>query len=288
MSTHKSFIRPKRASTRFSATRETYQIDPRYTNLPDVMVSPVPCGTAGNRKYRLAIDGSKDKIDDLNSLSEMLEDASGLKMTIFENVLSTIAAVIPKHIAKTGESVRIGNLVTLAPCVTGSIANANDEPDPANNRLEIRATVSPAMRHSLAKTRLVNVKSKKNAIDRVICDADWANRDVIDAEHVILVNGTNIYVPPQSAEDRGKRGRVWVESLDGELLGGFKVESSGPSLVSGRFVPNRKMGPCEVRIVVETYGTEEAAAEGDKKSLAKYTRDVWFGDSTQKRPTHND
>ena len=281
-------MRPQRASTRFSATRETYQIDPRYTDLPDVMVSPVPCGTGGKRKYRLAIDDSKDDIVDLNSLKETLQEASGLKMTIFENVLNTIAAIIPKHIAKTGESVRIGNLVTFRPCVTGSIENANDEPDPAHNRLEIHAVVSPALRHSLAKSRLVNMKSKRNAIDRVVCEADMANRDVIDAEHVIFVNGNNIYVPPQSAEDRGKRGRVWVESLDGELLGGFKVESSGPCLITGRFVPNRQMEPCEVRVVVETYGTEEAAAEGDKKSLAKYTRDVWFGDITQTRPTLND
>ena len=276
MSTHKSFIRPKRASTRFSATRETYQIDPRYTNLPDVMVSPVPCGTAGNRKYRLSIDGSKDKIDDLNSLSEMLEDASGLKMTIFENVLSTIAAVIPKHIAKTGESVRIGNLVTLAPCVTGSIANANDEPDPAHNRLEIRATVSPAMRHSLAKTRLVNVKSKKNAIDRVICDADWANRDVIDAEHVVLVNGTDIYVPPQSAADKNTRGKVWFETMDGRRLGRCSVSSSGPNAIKARFVPDAPVDVDEGRLFVETYGTKEAAEAGDRSLLQRYSRDIRF------------
>ena len=267
---------PKRASTHYTVTREDRQLDPRKGQLPDsIKVTPIPCGSDNERKYRLALVNSTDRICNLESLAEELRIAGlNLHVSAVENILNTLLDVIPSYIARTGRSVRIGNLVTLKACVTGVIDNSNDELDPEKNHLEIRATVSPALRYSLAKARLVNVKQRRNVIDRVIRDMDRAVMDEVDAVHNLLVNGTRIYVSPQSATDEDTRGRVWIETLDGEMLGRCAVLDSGPDLVVARFVPTMPVNEGDARLVVETYGTKEAADADDKSSFARYSRVV--------------
>ena len=66
----------------------------------------------------------------------------------------------------------IGNLLTLKPCPTGTLECANDEPDPKNNKLEIRGTISPALRHSLARVPLANVSRRMRDIDFAINNAN--------------------------------------------------------------------------------------------------------------------
>ena len=267
-------MKPQRVSKRYTATREDLQIDPREHSLPEVEVSPIPCGAGGQRKYRLAIKDSTDRICDLKSLEDWLGNAGVTHISTLENMLNSLLDVIPRYIAETGNSVRIGNLVTLKPFATGTLDNANDAPDPAKNHLEIRATISPALRHSLAKARLVNVKSSRNAISFVVNEMDWAQRDVLDASQIIHVNGNNIYVPRQSATDDGARGKVWFETLDGNLLARCEVQSSGPCLIVARL--DRPVAAGEARVVVETYGTEEAAASGDQTALSRHTHTVRF------------
>ena len=267
---------PKRSSTRFTVTREDCQLDPRAGQLPDrIDVKPVPCGSGGAKKYRLALVNSTDKICSLESLADELRVAGlNLHVSAVENILNTLLDVIPGYIARTGRSVRIGNLMTLKACATGSINNVNDELDPKVNHLEIRATISPALRHSLAKARLVNVKQRRNVIGMVIREMNNAVADEIDAVHTLFINGTRIYVPPQSATDENTRGRVWVETLDGVMLGRCAVLNSGPDIVVARFVPDASVSEGEVRLVVETYGTKAAADADDKSSFARYSRVV--------------
>ena len=268
---------PKRGSSHFTLTRADLQLDPQNGRLPDIRVKPIPCGAGGKQAYRLSLEESTDNICGLDALAEELRIAGlNLHVSAVENILNTILDVIPSYIARTGRAVRIGNLMTLKPYATGTIDNANDEPDPAKSHVEIRATVSPALRYSLAKARLVNVKQRRSVIDRVICDTDGAVVDVVDATHVILVNGRNIYVPLQSAADEDTRGSVWIETLDGVRLGRCAVLATGPDLLTVRFVPDLPVSAGEARLVVETYGTKEAADADDKSALARYTRVVRF------------
>ena len=58
------------------------------------------------------------------------------------------------------------------------------------------------------------------------------------------------------------------------MLGRCEVMSSGPDVVSARFRPCAPVSIGEARLVVETYGTKEAAEADDKSSLARYSRDV--------------
>lgn len=275
MSTHKSFMTPKRASTRFTVTRNDCQLDSINGPLPErINVTPIPCGSDRKRKFRLAVAGSSDRICNLGDIAEDLQIAGlNLHVSAVENILNTLLDVVPRYIARTGKSLRIGNLVTLKACVTGTIENANDELDPEDNHLEIRAVVSPALRHSLAKARLVNVKHRRNAIDSVVSDMNGAHLDEVDASHMFYINGTQIYVPPQSATDENTRGRVWIETMGGEMLGRCEVLNSGPDLVCARFCPGAPVSAEEARLVVETYGTKEAAAD-DKSTLARYSRKV--------------
>ena len=267
---------PKRGSTHFTVTRVDRQLDPRNGQLPDsIDVTPIPCGSGRKSKFRLAIVDSSDKISNLDALAEDLQIAGlNLHVSAVENILNTLLDVIPRYIARTGRSLRLGNLVTIKTCVTGTIDNANDELDPEKNHLEIRAIVSPALRHSLAKARLVNVKNRRIVIDRVIRDMDGALADEVDAKHKLLINGKGIYVPPQSATDENAHGRVWIETLDGVMLGRCEVLSSGPDLVCARFRPDAPVRVEDARLVVETYGSKVAAAAGDRASLARHSRNV--------------
>ena len=277
MSTHKSLMAPKRSSKSYSVTRDDIQLDPRDMQCRDGMkVKPIPCGDGDTKRFRLQPVNSTDNICGLDSLADELRTAGlNLHVSAVENVLNTLLDVIPSYIAKTGRAVRIGNLVTLKPCVTGTIASTVDDPDPEKCHVEIRATVSPALRYSLSRIKLVNVKRRRNGIDRVICDMNNAKRDVVDAEHNIHVNGFYIYVQPQSATDENMRGRVWIETLDGVRLGRCAVlPNSGRDLLVVRFVPDAPVAPCEARIVVETYGTKEAVAAGDESSFARYSHKI--------------
>ncbi len=279
MSTNNPLMRPKRASKRYTLTREDRQLDPREGQLPanGIKVRPVPCKVGGEWKYRLELEGSNDNICELDSLAEELRLAGlNLPVATVKSILDTLTDVIPQYIARTGRSVRIGNLVTLKPFATGLLDNANDKPDPSRNQLEIRATISPSMRHSLNKARLVNEASRAKGIDYVIREADSAVRNEVDAASALLVNGRNIYVTPQPAAGSERLDRVWIETLDGRLLGRCEVLHSGPGLVAVRFVPDAPVDVAEGRLVVETFGTQESAASGDRALLSRYTCDVRF------------
>ena len=109
---------------------------------------PIPCGGSGEeRYYRLELETASDNIVGLDALEDRLLTAGlNLRVSAVENILNTLFDVLPAYIAETGNAVRIGNLVTLKPCVTGTLAHANDAADPEKNHLEIRATVVPALR----------------------------------------------------------------------------------------------------------------------------------------------
>ena len=273
MSTHSSFKKAQRASKRFTATRETLQIDPREHHLPDVVVNPVPYGTDG--KFRLAIDDSTDNICDLKDLADRLKTEAMINVTVLEGMLNSLLDILPKFIAEGSRSVRIGNLVTLKPIVTGSIDHPDDKLDPDEHHLEIRATVSPALRHSIAKTKLINSRSGACVIDFVISDADGAVRNVVDGVHSMIVNGRGFYVPENQAEIK-KKVRVWIETPDGEHLGECKVSSGGYNAIFVKFVPEKPVEVDEVKVCVKTYLSREAADSKDKSSLLTVSRVVKF------------
>ena len=279
MNKHYPSATPKRNSKRYSLTREDCQLD--LSNSPlsanGIKVHPVPCIVGGKKKYRLVLEDSSDNICSLGSLAEELLIAGlNLHVSAVENILNTILDVIPKYIARTGRSVRIGNLITLKPYATGTIDFANDALDPEKNQLEIRATVSPALRHSLKKARLVNVSHRARGIDFVIRKANGARRGEVDTEHDLYINGTGIYVPPQSATEESTRGKVWIETLDGRMLGRCAVRASGPDCTTARFTPQAPVGVGEGRLFVETCGTKEAAEANDNTLLQRYSCDVRF------------
>ena len=101
-----------------------------------------------------------------------------------------------------------------------------------------------------------------------------ASVDDVDTVHNLLISGRGIYVRPQSAFDENTRGRVWIESLDGVMLGRCAVLRSGPDVVVARFMPTAHVDVGEARLVVETYGSKEAADADDKSSFARYSRVV--------------
>ena len=277
MSKHNPLMSPKRVSKRYTVTREDRQLDPRKSSLlsSGIKVRPVPCPVNGKRKYRLELEKSSDNIHGLDSLAEEI-NMSGYQVSLVENMLNMLLDVVPRYIARTGHSVRIGNLLTLKPFATGTLEYANDTPNPENNKLEIRGTISPALRHSLSKVPLVNTSIQVRGIEFAINNANASRRDLINAELEILINGTDIYVPPQSAADENTRGKVWFETMDGRRLGRCSVLSSGPNAIKAKLVPDAPVNVDEGRIFVETYGTMEAAKAGDSSLLQRYSHDIRF------------
>ena len=272
-------MRPKRASSSYTVTRHDCQIKPDSFLFHDggVGFRPIPCA---KDRYRLELENSKDNICNLSDLADDIHQSSGLSVNIVETVLATLLDVVPKFIARTnGCAVRLGNLVTLKPCITGTIDHANGKLDAKKNHLEIHATESPALRHSLARANLVNNARNTNGLDRVLGGPGASPvLDQIDAENDIEVHGVDIYVPPQPSTSAGGRGRVWVETRTGRRLGACTVLASGKDLISVRFVPDAPMREedRECRIVVETCGTREAAESDRPKLLFLLSRDVTY------------
>jgi hypothetical protein len=167
MNKKRSLMRPKRASGRFNFTRDDCQLEARhYLAKMGMTCRPVPCFGGGKKSYRLELQGGKDNIVGLSALSEQIRTAGlNLHVSAVENVLNSIMDILPEYIAATGRSVRIGNLVTLKPFATGTIDEETDAPDPEKSHVEIRAVVSPALRYSLAKVRLINSKHKAKPAD---------------------------------------------------------------------------------------------------------------------------
>ena len=277
MSKSNPLMCPKRTSRRYSVTREDCQLNPREASILSggMKARPVPCLVNGTRKYRLELEKSNDNIHNLDSLAEEIKMA-GYQVSTVENIFNMLLDVVPRHIARTGQSIRLGNLLTLKPCATGTLDYANDTPNSECNKIEIRGTISPALRHSLAKVPLVNVSRRVRGIEFAINDANASRRDAIDAKLKIIINGTDIYVPVQSETDENARGRVWFETMDGRRIGRCAISSSGPNALCARLVPDAPVDVAEGMIFVETYGTKEAAESGDSSQLQRYSHAIRF------------
>lgn len=275
-----SLMTPKRRSRPPSRSREDAQIDLEETiQLDGVKFTPVPCGRHGEeQRYRLKLEGDNDQIVGLGAIADQLRYAGGnLRIEAIETVLNTICAVVPEYIAATGNAVRIGNLVTLKPYATGTLAHVNDSPDLKKNHLEIRATVCPSLRYSISKARLVNSVRKAKGIEYVMggpgSSHDMHNR--VDDVNVIMLYGNNIYIPKQKAGDTGTRGRAWLETRDGKALGRCDILNSTDDGAFMKLQLDTRPRRPECRLVIETYGTENAAAD-PSAPLFTYSRNVRF------------
>ena len=273
----KSIMAPKRISSPPSRSREDAQIDEQSFLLRDgVKFRTIPCARSGGApQYRLQLESDNDNIVGLGAIEEELR-MSGLNLRVeaVENILNTLCGIIPEYIARTGNAVRLGNLVTLKPYATGTVAHANDAADPARNHLEVRATVCPSLRYSLAKARLVNAMRNVDGIDSVVGGPSQKSGEV-DAEHEISVAGQNIYLPLSSAGDVEARGRAWLETRDGEMLGRCDVTLSGSEYLRLRLRLDAPPRVRDCRLVIETYGTAEAAAD-PSYPVFSYRRNVRF------------
>ena len=275
----KSFMSPKRASGLPKLSRDDAQIDGKsHLFKGGIRFKPVPfSGTDGVRRCRLKLEGENDNIVELDALEERLRAAGQtVRIKVIEGLLDVLCAIIPEYIAETGNAVRIGNLVTLKPYATGSLRYANEALDPEKNHIEIRATVSPSLRYSLAKARLVNVDVAQDLGIDACYGGSRNRRDEVDDEHEILVNGRNIYLPHCTPGEAGIRGGLWLETAEGEIVGRCGVTISGPTLLSAYLkLDKRPPVGSEFNLVLETCGTKEAY-EDPKSMLYRYVRKVRF------------
>ena len=272
----KTLMAPKRRSTRPSRSRGDAQIDARSYLLRDgVRFRTVPCARFGDvQQYRLQLESDNDNIVGLDAIEDELRTAGlNLRVEAVENILNTLCGVIPEYIARTGNAIRLGNLVTLKPYATGTVAHANDAPDPEKNHLEVRATVCPALRYSLAKARLVNAMRNVDGIDGVF-GGPKQNSGEVDEKNDILVFGSNIYLP-KPAGDANVRGRAWLETKEGENLGRCEVMLSGNDNLCLRLRLDAPLRVRDCRLAIETCGTKNAALD-PTSPISLYRRNVRF------------
>lgn len=272
-----SVMAPKRVSSRPHQSRFDMVLGRDNFALDGGMkFRPVPIwNPKGATQYRLKLEDDNDNIVDIGSLEDELRSAGlNLHVSAVESVLNAICDVIPQYIALTGRSVRLGNLVTLKPYATGTLDHENDPADPKTNHVEIRATVSPALRYSLSNMRLVNEARKSSGLDFVIGGPKGVKGEV-DTENDITLLGSEIYVPEKSAGDDSVKGRVSLETLDGVKLGECDILVSGDHYLKARLQLDAPPANRDCRLVVETYGTKAAAESGTAPFLS-YRRNVRF------------
>ncbi len=270
----RSLNAPKRNSRRPTLAREDAQIKASdYRLHKGIPFRPVPCGRKGEKqRYRLELEDVSDSIVGIDALDDRLRTAGlNLHASAVESMFNTLLDILPAYIAETGHSVLLGNLVTLKPYVTGTIAHMNDAPDPDQNHVELRATVAPALRHALARARLVNTKRLPDGILHAAGGPDCTDGE-IDEEHETFVTGRNIYIPVQSFDDAEAKGCAWLETQEGKCIGRFgATEANGGLLRLRLHLDAPRVADC--RLVVETYGTP-AAAKADDSPVFKYKRNV--------------
>lgn len=270
----KSLMAPKRRSRRPRVSRNDAQLKGgEYPLSTDFRFTPVSCGKAdGATRYRLKLDGDSDSIVELKDLQDEFF-GTALRVELVEQVLGSIFDVIPRYIARTGNAVRIGDLVTLKPYVTGTIGHANDDADPAVNRVELRATESPALRHCLKNARLVNVNGHPRGIARVI-GGTVPREGIVSAGSDIFIAGYEsygIYVPMDASGDADEG--VWLEAPDGRQIVRCKVTSAGEHDLVARIPAAEPIAPGEYRIVVVTRGGMDAPKDAPAFT---YRRNVTF------------
>lgn len=265
---------PKRRSRRPRVSRNDAQLKGgEYPLSTDFRFTPVSCGKIdGATHYRLKLEGDSDSIVELKDLQDAFF-GTALRVEHVEQVLESIFNVIPRYIARTGNAVRIGNLVTIKPCVTGTVDNVNADADPAVNHVELRATESPALRYCLKNARLVNVNGHPRGIAKVIGGAH-PTEGIVDAENDIFISGYEsygIYVPMDAAGDAEEG--VWLATLDGRRIARCTLKTAGEHDLTARIPPTDPIAPGEYRIVVATRGSKDAPQAAP---VFTYSRKVTF------------
>ena len=276
----KSCMKPKRASGLPSLSRDDAQIDAESHLIRHGMkFTPVPySGMDKVRRYRLKLEGDNDNIDEIGVLEERLRTAGlTVRMNVIENIIDLLSDIIPEYIAQTGHSLRLGNIVMLKPYATGSLSYANSSLDPEKNHVEIRAAVSPSLRYSLAKARLINgMVTQDMGMDSCCMDENGRKKDEIDDKHRMYINGHNIYIPKCTPDQSDIRGGLWLETAEGEIVGRFGVDISGPNLLRVQLkLDKRPAAGSECKVVMESYGTKEAYGKPGSP-LFRYERKVRF------------
>ena len=272
-----SIMAAKRVSGRPPKSRFDMVMDGHDFALRDGMkFKAVPiCNPKGITQYRLKLEDDNDNITDVGSLADELRTAGlNLHVAAVESVINALCDIVPQYIARTGRSVRLGNLVTLKPYATGTIGHENDPADPIENHVEIRATVSPALRYALSNMRLVNVDRKTSGLDFVIGGPNGQKFEV-DENHMTILFGSGIYVPEKQSGDNGAKGRIWLETLEGEKIGELDVVLSGDNDLRAKLQLEKRPPKRECRLVLETYGTK-AAAESGTAPFMSYRRNVRY------------
>lgn len=275
----KSLNAPKRISSRPSKSRNDCQLDPsEFRGGMGVRFNPIKCSKRNEKhKYRLQPEGASDNIVDITDLAkELATQIPNVRFNMIESILNALFDEIPKYIAHTGKSVRIGNLVTLTTCISGTLPHANDEADPEKNKLELHAIEVPALRHMFSRAKLVNALYKSPASVLVVVGGRDRQDNVVDESHETIVvarDGTSVYAPEQSYDDDCAAGRAWLETLDGKCVGRFDVLSATNVMLRLMLHLEARNVPSECRLVVETFGTKEASESGNALFL-RYARTV--------------
>ena len=256
-------------------SRNDCQLDPSEINNGNPLpFYPVKCG---KNDYKLQLEGGKDNIVDLVDLAdEVNAHMPNVRIGMVESIINALCDMLPDYIARTGKAVRIGRLVTLKSCITGTIRHANDEADPNKNHVELRATEVPSLRYSLSRAKLVNAGCHTPTDTLEVVGKDGRESGVVNEIHETIVKArhdTPIYVPEQRYDGDGASGHAWLETLDGKCVGRFDVLQASEAVLRLKLHLEAKNAPSECRLAVETFGSKEASESGDAR-LMRYTRNV--------------
>ena len=255
---------PRRTSLRPAQSRYDAVVDSRDYALEGGMpFKAVPLNTVkGEQRFRLQLESDSDQIVGLSALDDDLRTAAlNLRADAVEGMINSLCNILPRYMARTGRSVRIGNLVTLKLFATGSIAHSNDPATAPENHLEIRATVSPSMRYALSNMKLVNSNGAHSAILHILGSSGNKYGEVALGDEV-TIEGRAIYVEPASGGAPSK-GRVWIESSAGEKIGECDVVLSSDTTIKAKMRLDATPADGRISFVVETYGTREETDRGD-------------------------
>jgi len=221
-------------------------------------------GITGEARYRPVPKLHGRGAASISRLADYIVDRGSIfRKVVIEAVLAEATSYIPDFIRENKESVRLGDMATIKPCITGSLKYANGEADPVKNKLELRITPLPAFRHALRDITPINMIEEPSTLSGIYTEKTDESGQIVPSSCLqsgveVTIKGHNIYVKPGESGEDGGHGKVWLETVKGEYVADFTVHRSGDDVIWASLDASVQLVGKEYIIVVESYGTEKS------------------------------
>ena len=171
-------------------------------------VAEIKGGASGKRKYRPLMRGLKTVGPDemARKVGEFLhKDESFGRFAI-----GAVELVLERELSE-GHRVDLG-WMTLTPKLKGALKSVDDDPDP--EKIDVSASLSKSLRHTVRNLRLVNANKQGGIILYELQEEGAKGQNLLcEPGRRIVLNGSGLALDPQKPDEG-----IWLEDETGDVV----------------------------------------------------------------------